>query len=364
VARILHIIPTLDQSGAEKQLTLLACALKQAGHDIHVCCLTHGGPYEAQLKQAHVPVHCIGKRSKLDLPAYFRLKKYIQQLQPDIVHTWLFAANAYGRQAAIACNVPRIFACERCVDPWKSWYHGVIDRHLAKRTEKIVTNSHGVVEFYASRGLPVEKFAVIPNGVEVPHSAQSVINRETFLAAHEIPANARVILAVNRLWPQKRVKDLIWALDLLQCVLDNVYLVILGDGPQRWRLERYSRQVTLDNRVRFLGTQANVADWLQVAACFWLGSEYEGQSNALMEAMSAGVPVVATNIAGNRDLVIPNATGFLVQVGDRAGIAAKTREILENTELAQQLGQAARIRMQETFSIEKMVAGYLELYRI
>jgi glycosyltransferase involved in cell wall biosynthesis len=361
-SRILLIIPTLDRGGAEKQLALLACGLKARGWDVHVCCLTRGGPWQETLAAASVPVTIIGKPWKLDPFAYFRLRRFIAELKPELVHTWLFAANSYGRAAALAAGVLHVVAGERCVDPWKRTYQLQIDRYLARRTDKIVTNSTGVVEFYAQKGLPREKFVVIPNGIGT-QATQAGTSRDDLLKELNLPAGAQLIGAVGRLWAQKRYKDLIWAMDLLRCVHDNVHLLIVGDGPQRWRLERYSFQVSDGAVVQFLGERDDVPRILPHLSCFWLGSAYEGQSNALMEAMSAGLPVVASDIPSNRDLVIDGETGFLVRLGDRAGFAARTSELLKQPELAARLGAAGKQRIEEKFSVSRMIDRHEELYQ-
>lgn len=358
--RVLQIIPTLVRGGAEKQMTLLATGLPRDRFDVHVAVLTHTGPLEATLREADIPVTLIGKRWKLDPAAYFRLKRHIQELKPDIVHTWLFAANAYGRRAAFSAGVKHVLAGERCVDPWKSGAQLTIDRLLAKRTERIVTNSSGVVDFYASKGLPQEKFVVIPNGIGP--APPSRLDRAAFLQSIGLPADAEVIAAVGRLWPQKRIKDLIWAADLLKCIRDKTHLLIIGDGPQRDRLERFREQTETVDRVHFLGERPDVMDILPHCQCLWLGSSYEGQSNAIMEAMNAGLPVVATDIPGNRDLVVPNQTGFLVDVGDRAAFAQRTQAILTDPELAKRLGEAGQRRIREHFSVEQMINRHAELY--
>jgi glycosyltransferase involved in cell wall biosynthesis len=362
LSRILLLIPTLDRGGAEKQLALLACGLKVRGWDMHVCCLTRGGPWQEQLAAAGVPVTIIGKPWKLDPVAYFRLKRYIAKLQPDLVHTWLFAANSYGRAAALAAGVKHVVAGERCVDPWKRMHEILIDRYLARRTEKIVTNSSGVVDFYAQRGLPKEKFVIIPNGI-APFQPEESVERAALLRELDLPENAKLIGAIGRLWPQKRYKDLIWAMDLLRCVNNDAYLLIVGDGPQRWRLERYASQVTEGAPVRFLGERRDVPRLLPHLFCLWLGSAYEGQSNAVMEAMSAGLPVIATDIPGNRDLVVDEQTGFLVRLGDRAGFATRTRELIEQPELAVRLGAAGKQRIEQAFSVERMIRRHEDLYR-
>jgi glycosyltransferase involved in cell wall biosynthesis len=362
VPRILLIIPTLDRGGAEKQLALLACGLKARGWDVHVCCLTRGGPWQATLAAASVPVTIIGKPWKLDPFAYFRLRRFVAELKPDLVHTWLFAANSYGRVAALSVGVKHIVAGERCVDPWKKTYQLQIDRYLARRTERIVTNSPGVVDFYAQKGIPNEKFVVIPNGIP-PFEPANAVSREDLLDELGLPPDAKLIGAVGRLWPQKRYKDLIWAMDLLRCVRKDVYLLIVGDGPQRWRLERYATQVSVELPVRFLGERDDVPRILPHLSCFWLGSAYEGQSNALMEAMSAGLPVIVSDIPGNRDLVIDGETGFLVRLGDRAGFAARTSELLKQPDLAARLGATGKQRIEQEFSVGRMIDRHEELYR-
>jgi glycosyltransferase involved in cell wall biosynthesis len=360
--RLLLIIPTLVRGGAEKQLVLLARGLPRDQFEVHVAVLTHSGPLESELREAGVPVTVIGKRWKFDPLCYWRLQRHIAALKPDIVHTWLFAANAYGRQAAIQAGVKHILAGERCVDPWKASWQLAIDRALARHTERIVTNSNGVKEFYAGRGLPAEKFVIIPNGI-MPAPVANAVRREQLLTELNLPANARLLGAVGRLWPQKRVKDLIWAADLLKTTRDDAHLLIIGDGPQRWRLERYRDQSLITERVHFLGERDDVPRLMQHFDILWLGSEYEGQSNAILEAMTAGVPVIATDIPGNRDLVVNGVAGYLVPLGDRFEFTRHTHWLLDNEAQRKQMGEAGRQRVLTEFTVEKMVARHASLYR-
>lgn len=359
--RILQIIPSLDRSGAEKQLVLLATGLPRDEFEVHVAALTRGGPLAHELDSAEIPLAVNGKRWKADPLAYLRLEKHIKKLRPDLVQTWLFAANAYGRLAARRAGVKRIVASERCVDPWKVGYELAIDRWLAQRTDRIVVNSSGVSEFYISKGLPAEKFTLIPNAIAA--AAPSSVSRQQLLDELRLPHDTRLIGAVGRLWPQKRLKDLIWAADLLKVTRDDVHLLIVGDGPERDRLERYRYQVRIEDRVHFLGQRHDVPRLMPHFDLLWLGSGYEGLPNVIMEAMACGVPVVATDIPGNRDLVIPGQTGFLTPVGDRAGFARHALTILEDPLLARRLGAAGRKRIEEDYTVDKMVQRYADLYR-
>lgn len=358
--RLLHIIPTLDQAGAEKQLSLLARGLDRGEFDTQVCVLTRTGPLAAELEAAEVPLWPIEKRWKLDPLALRRLVRLIRRLQPDLVHTWLFAGNSYGRAAALRAGVPHLVATERCVDTWKVGHEFAIDRQLARYTDKIVVNSSGVRDFYVAHQLPAEKFVVIPNGIGP--AKPPTRTREDLLAELALPPDAKLMGAVGRLWPQKRIKDLIWVTDLLKVIRPDIHLVIVGDGPQRDRLERYSHVIDIEDRVHFLGHRSDVPELMPHFDVLLLASGYEGLPNSVMEAMAAGTPVVATDIPGNRDLVVDGETGFLVPLGDRGEFAKRVQHLLDDAELAQRLGEAGKQRITEHFSIDKMVGAHAALY--
>lgn len=308
------LIPTLVQSGAEKQLVLLATGLPRDKFDVRVTCLTAGGPYEEQLRAANIPVTILGKRLQFDPLAWVRLRKHLQASQPDILHTWLFAANSYGRMAMPRRSSTRVIVSERCVDSWKSWQLKV-DRWLVNRTDCLVGNSQAVVDFYRPLGYPESKLRVIPNGVEnPPYPSQS---REAFQQELGLPPDAHVVMTVGRLAPQKRMADLIWSMQLLRQADPRAYLVIIGDGPLRASLEQFAREVEVTSHVRFLGHRADAASLLHHADLIWLGSEFEGMSNSLMEAMACGRPIVATAIPPNQELIQHGVHGFLRNGGHR-----------------------------------------------
>ncbi len=359
--RILQIIPTLDRSGAEKQLVMLARRLPRDEFEVHVCAITRGGPLESELTAADVPWHVIGKRWKIDPWTYMQLKRHVSRLRPNLIHTWMFTAGAYGCAAGMACGVQQLVAGYRCVDPWKSAMQLSIDRYISRRCSWLVANSPGVRDFYVRHELPAEKFRVIPNGV--PPAKPSSTTRRQLLSELGLPEDSRVIGLIGRLWPQKRVKDAIWAADLLKVIRDDVHLLVIGEGPQRDRLLKFRDQVIIRDKVHFLGRRSDVPRMMPHFDVIWSTSGYEGQSNVIMEAMAAGVPVVATDIPGTRDLVVPEATGYLIPVGDRAGIARCTNKLLNDTELAERFGTAGRQRMLGEFSVERMIERHVELYR-
>ena len=359
--KILHIIPSLDRAGAEKQLLLLVTQLPPEEFEVHICALTRGGPITAELRAAGLPVTVIGKRWKADPVAYWKLRRQIGALRPALVHTWMFAANAYGRAAARSVGVKHLVASERCVDRWKTGYQFAIDRALMPATDRVVVNTTGVRDFYVEQGLPAERFEIIPNGI--PPARPSRIAREALLAELELPGDVLLIGAAGRLWPQKRMKELIWAFVLVTQLYPNARLLVMGDGPQRAMLEQFVRDLEAQSSVFLLGHRDDVPDLLPHLDVYWNDSAYEGMPNAVMEAMAAGVAVVASDIPGNRELVVPGETGELVSLGDRAGRARATDELLADAALRRRYGEAGRARMLRDFSVESMIDRHVAMYR-
>lgn len=359
--RLHLVIPTLDRSGAEKQLALLATRLPRNEFDVRVTALTRGGPYAQQLAAAGVPLQIVGKRFKFDPVAYWRLRRELRADPPDILHTWLFAANAYGRLAAGAHPPFPIVVSERCVDSWKAGWQLRLDRRLAPRTARLVGNSQAVADFYREQGFPAERLSAIPNGIELADVTAD--GRASARAELGIAAGTRVVAYVGRLARQKRIKDLIWALELIRVMQDDFVFLIAGDGPERQSLEQFTNSLQLGPRVRFLRHRSDALRILAAADLFWLASDFEGLSNSVMEAMASGLPVVASDIPPNRELVVHGTTGYLVPVGDRVAFAQFAQKLLLDPELSRQMGSAGRERIGREFSVERMVAAYAQLYR-
>lgn len=358
--RVCWIIPTLDQGGAEKQLCLLAAGLDREKFEPLVITLSRSGPREKELIDSSCPVQHINKRGKFDFGAYLRLSRAITQFKPDIVHTWIFAANAYGRSAALQANVPVIFGGERCVDPWKKSYHHWIDLYLTKRTTGVITNSSAITDFCVAHGHDRKKFHVIHNGIPIRNCG--TISRQEAANRMGLDPSRRWIGAIGRLWQQKNYKDMIWAAEMLRVRYDNTTFVILGEGPERERLEYYCDQVRAAQQVTFLGHREDAADLLPHFELFWNASLYEGQSNSILEAMQDGVPVIASDIAGTRDIIEHERNGLLFPVGDVGELMKSSARILDSTNLRTALCNAAKETINCHFSVKALVTKHEALY--
>ncbi|MGL4944582.1 MAG: glycosyltransferase [Thermoguttaceae bacterium] len=387
--RILHIIPSLDRSGAEKQLVLLASHLPRDRFETHVAVLTRSGPLADDLDRSGVAWTLIGKRAKLDPLAWWRLANLIRSWRPDVVHTWLFAANAYGRSAAAWCGVPRIVTAERCVDPWKRAWHHKIDRALAPVTNAFVTNSRGIADFYETHGIARERFTIIPNAIVTPpvitseerergreQLARSLNIRPLETADAYIPITPHgersretfLVGVVARLWEQKRLDDLFWIAELAHYANADIHFVVIGDGPLRDDLLRERDSRGLFHHVHFIGHRNDVALLLPLFDVVVSTSAYEGESNAILEAMSAGVAVIASDISGNADLVNHGDTGILIPecggdaVARRRLFGEAVLRLYEDEALRFRLANAGRSVTLESRSLAAMVESYAEFY--
>ena len=358
--RIAYVIPTLDQSGAERQLTLLASSLPRATYTVRVIALQRGGPFLKSLTDAGIDVRVVGKRFRLDPLTLYRLRQELRSFRPDIVQSFLFAANSYVRLPGVTPSTAKIVVSERCVDSWKSGWQLRLDRRQIPRTNAMTANSESVADFYACIGVPRDLITVIPNAVpltEPLYSRQKA--REILGLANE----HRVVGFVGRLAPQKRLHDVIWAFQLLHQLVENARLVLIGSGPERDALSELATSLGCRDRVVFAEHREDASALMAAFDAFILGSEFEGMSNSLMEAMSVGLPCIASDIPPNRELITDGETGLLFPVGKCPDLARLSARVLSDAALADRLGQAALHRITTHHKVEPMVAAYESLYR-
>lgn len=357
--RIAFVIPTLDQSGAERQLTLLAKGLPRDEFAVHVIALNRGGPFAEELRAAGISVEVLGKRFRFDPLTYLRLRSSLRAFKPDIVQSFLFAANSYVRLPGIAPAGCRTVVSERCVDSWKSGWQLTMDRRLIARTDAMTANSASVASFYESVGVPKVLIAVIPNAM--PHPPKSY-SREQAREILGLRPEDRVVGFSGRLAPQKRLPDLIWGFQLLHQVVENARLVLIGEGPERDSLAAFASQLGCREKIAFTGHRADAWPLLAALDAFVLPSEFEGMSNSLMEAMSLGVPCVASDIAPNLELIRHEETGLIFPLGKGPELTKALVRILQSPELASKLGTAGRQLIELHHAVDQMVDRHRALY--
>ncbi len=359
--KVLQLIPTLDRSGAEKQMVLLAAGLPRDRFQVEVAALTRLGPLEADLRAANIPVTFIGKKLKADPFALLRLSSFMKDRKFDVVQTWIFAANTYGRIAAHRAKVPVVIVSEMAVDLWKGRAQLRVDRFLNRWTDRVVGNSQAVSDFYRNKAdVPTEKLAVIPSGIgdeEPPNVDRGEVRRSL-----GISPEAPLLIFVGRLAEQKAVHDLLAALDILQHVRPDLRALIVGDGPLRNRLEEQAQALGLRAMVKFLGHREDVPMLLVASDLLVLPSLYEGLPNVILEAMRFSKPVVATAAPGTTEVVKHGETGLLVPMKNSTELARAIRNVIEDKELANRLGIGGRMRVEAEFRASVMIERFACLY--
>lgn len=372
--RVLQLITELRPGGAERIVYELARGLPRDRFAIDVCSLRPAtGSVAGWLCDAGIPVHSLEMTRKLDVGAIGRLRELLKRGGFGILHTHLFHANLVGRLAARNGVPPivlgTIHIAERRFRPWHFW----LDRMTLGPRGVEVCVSKAVSEFTRERaGIPAERLRVIPNGVDLSRFEKYAGAEARQAAARELrsefslPQETRVVVAVGRLEEQKGYPDLIDAWAQLRRnsrpdIADSV-LIIAGEGRQRPSLEAQIRQLGVSEHVRLPGHREDVPKFLAGADLLAFSSHYEGFGLALVEAMAAGLPVVATAVDSVPEVAGDCPAARLVPARDPAALAKAIAESLATAGDGREAQAAfARARAQ-TYALPKMLEAYAALY--
>jgi glycosyltransferase involved in cell wall biosynthesis len=357
---VLHLITELDTGGAQKALARLLARLDRSRFEPSVACLYNGdGAVAREIRGLGIPVVDLGMRAKWRWDALWRLYRRLCKERPTILHTWMFHANLPGRLLGRLAGVPIIVCGERTMGQESRRRHWA-NRMTHPLADRIMCVSPAVADFVVKEvGIPKDKTVVIPNGVERRDSGSLPTQREA-RAWLGLPTNRPLIGTVTRLAPVKGLDVLLEAM----LSLPDVHAVFVGKGPEKGRLEAMAKELGIGERSQFVGRKEDVSTWLAALDAFVLPSHWEGMSNALLEAMAAGLPVVATAVGGTPDVVLDGVTGLLVSPGDPASLARAIGRMIRDPNLRQKMGRAGRARIEQHFSIEETVRRTEEMYTV
>lgn len=345
--KVMHVISRLTCHGAAKQLQLLSQHLP-ADVVTRVIVLREQPSAVGVWRAAGSDVESLGTAPRLSLTYWWRLRRLARAFRPDIVHAWdaeSLTALAGVRSAPIVAGRP--LARTGATPGW-------LARRRLRRARRLVGHACAELAGCLACGVPAERLALVPPAAPMSQASADAA------AGPRVPAG-RWIVCAGPLTPRKGLYDAIWAFDFVAFVDDDVHLLIVGDGPERSRLEYLRQLVFAKSRIHFLGNNEDATSIIARADVVWAPDLCDSGINVTLEALAAGRPLVASATPARVELLGPG-TALLFAPGDKLGLARQTRLVLNQPETARRLAEAGRARVVREFSPEAMARRIEHLY--
>ena len=359
--RVMHLLYSLGVGGMEMGVHKLLIGLDRSIVDLSVCSLTPFDQVET-VWPTDTRVHALGRRVGNDPTLVPKLYRLFRRERPDIVHTHAWGTLLEGVLAARAARVPVVVHGEHGTletRPRNVW----IQRRVWRRVDHVLAVSDALAEKMAATfDFPASRITVIRNGVDLERFGRH--SRAEARRALGVTPGEFVVGTVGRLVPVKDQRQLIGATRVLAQRGVPVKVLIVGDGPLRNELQDQIDTLGLKEHVRLLGSRTDVPELMAAFDLFALSSQSEGLSNTVLEAMASGLPVVATRVGGNPELVQSGTTGLLVPAGDETALAEAIAALYRDADFRLRVALAARQRAQSVFSLSGMIKRYTDLYRV
>jgi len=364
---ILYIIPRPEIGGAERQLLMLMQGLDRRRYCPHVVCLDGDGSLLGDYQEASESCLVLNRKKAFDLRVLQKLRAHIQNLQPAIVHTWLYIANLYGSIATRTSTRVPIIVSQRGlgIDPqhsaFKIWQMRVFNRLIAHLSDRLLVNAQAVTEPMYQVGFQPEKTQVIYNGlnldIQITDQQKNDLRREL-----NIQLDETIFAAIARIDPKKDLETMLRAFAIVHRQNPKTRLIIAGGGYPEYqkKLDRLAEELHIQNHVSFLGFRNDPQVILSICDVSLLSSLTEGLPNAILESMALGKPVVATAVGGVPELITDGEHGYLTPKGDYEQFACSILNI--NPERAQEMGLAAKEKAHQQFSQQAMINITSQVY--
>ncbi len=363
--RLLYVAGNFVTGGAERHLLEMWRRLDRGRFEVRIAVLKREGAFTPLVEAIGLPITDLGVGRRLydasGLRGLLRLISLVREFRPDVIHGYLFGPNLFAALAGRLCGVPVVCVAKRNVDAFESARQIAVQRLAHRLATHVTAVSHEVAESSVALGVPASRVTVIENGVDVARF-DGASRREALSGLEHVPADAPLVGSVGCLAPRKDYGTLLRALARL-AGRHRFHCAIAGDGPDRASLEGDISALGLAGRVSLLGERSDVDRLLPAFDAFVLSSREEGIPNALLEAMAAARPCVATRVGGNAEVLEDGRTGWLVPAQDPEALADALAEVLTRPDEAARRGARAREAMIAERSIEAMVRRHEAFYR-
>ncbi len=360
--RVLHIVLSLHPGGAERLVIELARRLRPAVEPA-ICCLDEAGTWADELRGAGVPVHVLGRRPGFHPSLGFRLATLAREWGADLLHAHQYTPFCYGAIATMRAPRLGLVVTEhgRLTDAPPSFKRRLANSVLSRRPAAVVAVSHELRGFMADEDYEAARLRVIHNGIDVgPDPSPDA--RRAARAALGVAEDTVVVGSVARFDAVKNLPALVEAFARMRAAAPDTRLVLVGDGPERERIAERTRALRVADAVTFTGLRDDARAVMAGFDIYANTSISEGISLTILEAMAAGLPVVATAVGGNPEAVEDGVSGVLVPARDGAALQAALLVLAADPVRRAALGQSGRARAVRLFNIDRMVQDYLALY--
>jgi glycosyltransferase involved in cell wall biosynthesis len=359
--RVVYLAHAFMVGGAEEMVLNLVRRLPRR-FEPTVCCIHEAGPIGDEIRRTGTSVSVLGLTPGIRRPGdVLRIAGHLRAVQPQIVHTFLLTASLYGRLAAILARVPIVIGTEVNIYERKRPVHALAERLLMSGTDRVVVSAESVKDFYTAQvHAEPSKIDVIYNAVDFDQTMPT-IGKAAMRKALGVPADAPVAGIIARLTEQKGHRYLFDAL-ASQPSLSGVHLLVVGGGELRDMLGRDAEAKGLSSRVHFLGARRDLGNLLAAMDVFVLPSLWEGLPLSMVLAMGAGVPVVATAVAGIPEVVADGRTGLLVAPADARALGSALERLFVDPDLRRRIGAEARAAVLPRFGVDRYVESIVSLY--
>lgn len=362
--KILHVTFNMGIGGTEQVIRQLILAMDPQAAQHEVLCIDGQiGAIGELLREQGVQVNSLARAQGFDWPLIGKLRQIIRSGDIDVVHCHQYTPFVYGRFAAVGTRANVVLTEHGRFYPDRYRYKAVlINPILAMTTPAIVAISEATKDALARfEFMPRGRVRVIYNGVKgLIRDPQASLRIRSELS---IPPDAMVFGTVSRLDPVKNQEMMIRAFHKHHAGHPQSFLLMVGDGPERQNLEQLVSKLGLDVNVVFTGFISQPSHHLAAMDVFLLSSFTEGTSMTLLEAMSLGIPAIATAVGGNGEIVVDQVTGLLTPNDDTGAFSAAITTVADDKKFASELGLNAKLRFTKYYSADAMAQQYLCQYK-
>ena len=359
--RVLHLIETSGAGGAETVLAYIASNLDPTRYRSLICVLEEGWLTD-HVQTLGLPYVVIENKRSYDPVFLYELMNLIRRERISLMHSHEFMMTFYGSVASKLTGVPLIGTVHGKVYYPDRKRRVLAFRFAASLCEGLIAVSDDLHRYLVDTlNFNPRKIRTLHNGIDLTRFTAGS-SREESRRQFSIPSDALVAGTVGSLYEVKGLEYLLEAARELSNLYPNFLLIIAGKGDQREALEEKAGEMDLGDTVRFLGFCENIPNLLNAIDIYVCSSLSEGLSLSILEAMAMSKPVVATDVGGNREIVVADDSGYLVPACDKSSLFARISEIFDNSELRERFGRRGREVVEERFSLEKMLHNYQQLY--